>query len=79
MSQCTFLSTFDKQVECFNDCAFNNQENEEECPFKNISFNKNKKINEYFKYALLDIDELDGLDEADKTFIENEDEYEESF
>lgn len=74
MSQCTFLSTTENKEECFNECVFNHLEDNEGCPFKNITFSKNRKINEYFKYELLDLDESEDMSDVDDVYIDKEDE-----
>ena len=74
MSQCTFLSTIENQEECFKECVFNHLEDEEGCPFKKITFTKNKKISEYFKYELLNLEESEEAVNIDGVYIEDENE-----
>ncbi|AJA47585.1 hypothetical protein CPAST_c15100 [Clostridium pasteurianum DSM 525 = ATCC 6013] len=45
MGKCPFLSSSNKYVECFENCAFYNLEDTNgECPFKSITGKSNNKI-----------------------------------
>ncbi len=48
MKNCTFLSTDEEKIECFEECPFYKLEDEEEsCPFKNPSLLKKPNIKDY--------------------------------
>jgi hypothetical protein len=66
MSSCSFLSTADSKIECFNDCAFYNwEENGGVCPFKSITGSRYKKMKGLFPYDMFADDsiEVKGIDQ----------------
>lgn len=68
MTPCSFLSTSEKEIECFKECAFYNwEENEGSCPFKNLTGNAMGKFKDLFGYELFNEDEMD-MEEIDEYY-----------
>lgn len=72
MAVCSFLSTAQNKIDCFNECAFYNwEENDGVCPFKNITGNRFNKVKDFFSYDLFGEDTVQ-VKEIDKYYIEKE-------
>jgi hypothetical protein len=72
LAECPFLSTYDNEIECFNDCAlYNCKENGGVCPFKNLSeINVHKYDDDY------SMDSFDNeLGTIKESYYENKSEY----
>lgn len=75
MSICSFLTSGENEVECFNDCVFYNwEENGGICPFKTLTGNRSSKLKELFQYDFfgehgLDIKEIDKYYTIEKEYI----------
>lgn len=77
MSQCSFLSSTENDIECFCDCAFNNWgDNEGVCPFKSLTGNRLGKIRDLLKFDFFQDENADDEDpiikEIDEYYIEKE-------
>ncbi|MDF2502620.1 MAG: hypothetical protein K0R06_111 [Clostridium sp.] len=68
MSQCPFLSTYDKEIECFENCAFYKlEETNGECPFKSITCESKYKLKRiHYNYYMEDEEDLFDFDEGHK-------------
>jgi len=52
LAKCDFLSTYDEDVECSEDCAlYNWAENNNKCPFKELK-GKGSKVKSIYDYDL---------------------------
>lgn len=49
MKQCPFLSTGEEKVQCFKECAFFS-ENNDECPFENLKHDMGNVMELYDNY-----------------------------
>lgn len=73
MSQCSFLSTAENDIECFCECAFYNWDDVEgACPFKGLTGNRLGKIRDLLKF---DFYEVENDDDEDDTVLNEIDEY----
>lgn|GEM_PF-1957273 len=51
MEKCSFLSTYDEEVSCFNECPFYcNEETDSTCPFKSITGKSRHNIKRLYQY-----------------------------
>jgi hypothetical protein len=72
MSQCSFLSTAENEIECFGDCAFYNwEETGGVCPFKNLTGNKANKYKDYMQFDFFNENSI-NLKEIDEYYIEKD-------
>lgn len=74
MALCSFLSNAESKVDCFNECAFYNwEENAGVCPFKNLTGNRFLKVKDIFSYDVFGEDTVGvkGIDQyyRDKEYI----------
>lgn len=78
MSQCSFLSTADNDIECFGECAFYNwDDNEGACPFKGLTGNRLGKIKDLLKFDFFEDEDDENeditvIDEIDEYYVEKE-------
>jgi hypothetical protein len=66
MSLCSFLSSGESKISCFNDCVFYNwEENTGVCPFKNVTGNRFSKVKDLFSYDMFEEDtvSIKGIDQ----------------
>ncbi|GLC32126.1 hypothetical protein [Clostridium omnivorum] len=69
MSLCTFLSSNDNEVQCFEECVFFNwEENGGICPFKTLTGHRRAKTEEFYKYDDYE-EEEEKYDSIDKTYV----------
>jgi hypothetical protein len=72
MTSCSFLSSTENKVECFNDCVFYNwEENGGVCPFRNLTGNKYKKLKGVFPYDMFGEDNI-GVKEIEQYYLEKD-------
>jgi hypothetical protein len=72
MSRCSFLSTIEKETECFGECAFYNwEENGGVCPFRNLTGNRLGRFKDLFQFNLFSEDTLNAK-EIEEYYVEEE-------
>lgn len=72
MSLCSFLSIGENEIDCFDDCAFYNwEENGGVCPFKNLKSNSANRPKELFQYDFFEEHGI-NIKEIDEYYMEKD-------